>query len=53
MFLKLLLSLAGSDKPQKSPPPKKKSKAELSREKDRREYALWEMAEEYDDDEDA
>lgn len=48
MLLKLLLSLAASDKPANTPP-KKKTKAELSREKDRREYALWEMAEEYDE----
>ena len=48
MLLKLLLALAGGDR-KPAPQPKKKSANELRREKDRREYNLWVMAEEYEE----
>ena len=52
MLLKILSALLGSDDQKKQPQhPRKKSKSELSREKDRRDYDLWVMSEEdrYDD----
>ena len=48
MLLKLLLVLAGGDR-KPAPPKKQKSAGELRREKDRRDYALWVMAEEYEE----
>jgi hypothetical protein len=52
MLLKILFALLGSDNQKNQPQhPRKKSKSELSREKDRRDYELWVMSEEdrYDD----
>ncbi len=48
MLLKLLSALLGpDDQKTQSQHPRKKSKSELSREKDRRDYELWVMAEEH------
>ena len=50
MLLKILLALTGANQKPSAPPPKKqKSANERSREKDRRDYELWVMAEEYEE----
>ena len=52
MLLKILSALLGpDDQNTQSQRPHKKSKSEMSREKDRRDYDLWVMSEEdrYDD----
>ena len=52
MLLKILSALLGpNDQKNQSQHPRKKSKSELSREKDRRNYERWVMSEEdrYDD----
>ena len=49
MLQKLLLALAGGNQKGPAPQKKKKSASELRREKDRRDYALWVMAEEYEE----
>ena len=50
MLLKILLALAGANQKPSAPPPKQqKSANEQRREKDRRDYELWCMAEEYEE----
>ena len=47
MLLKILLALAGANqKPSATPPKQQRSANERRREKDRRDYELWCMAEE-------
>ena len=50
MLLRILLALAGANQKPSAPPPKQqKSANEQRREKDRRDYELWCMAEEYEE----